>query len=251
VLWVAATDPPSLVIATQCHLTRQSVIPFEVPFLCQVRPPNRHHRVASRPGLLNTAHRAPSVLGTPSLAPSLVWGMALWTQPEILFITALGHLVGREIAGVPFLRKSGVIFHGPAWAKLVVLAYTVGADYVFSAACQIFNTGLPFMLPATIMNAAWAPQPDPLFAPVREVSRHLARIAGWVPRFLDELVGGVCQRFLPLVVDPHTCDRRSKYYCGLNRKMLSVACFPNFDSDCDPVDISTCGHPWDSREYSV
>jgi hypothetical protein len=56
------------------------------------------------------------------------------------------------------------------------------------------------MLPATIMNAAWAPQPDPLTDAVREVSRHLAQIAGWVPHFLDELVRGMCQRFLPLVV---------------------------------------------------
>jgi hypothetical protein len=107
------------------------------------------------------------------------------------------------------------------------------------------------MLPATFMNAAWAPQPDPLCALVREISRHLAQVVGWVPHFLDELVGGVCQRFLPLVVEPHACDRRSKYSCGFNREMLSVACFPNFDSDCEqcPVDIPTCGHPWDSKKY--
>jgi hypothetical protein len=57
------------------------------------------------------------------------------------------------------------------------------------------------MMPATIMNAAWAPQPDPLMATMGEVSRHLAQIADWVPHFLDELVRRVCQRFLPLVVE--------------------------------------------------
>jgi hypothetical protein len=61
-------------MATQRHLTRQFGISLRVPLLCQVRPPNRHHRVASRPGLLNTAHRAPSVVGTPTIAPSLIGG---------------------------------------------------------------------------------------------------------------------------------------------------------------------------------
>jgi hypothetical protein len=118
--------------------------------------------------------------------------MALWTQPEILFPTALGHLVGRGIAGMPFLRKRGIIFHGAAWTETTTPTSTVGADYVSSVTCQVVDTGLPFMLPATIMNATWAPQPDPLMATIREVSRPLALIAGWVPHFQDELVRGMC-----------------------------------------------------------
>jgi hypothetical protein len=130
--------------------------------------------------------------------------------PEILFVTASGHLVGRGIAGMPLHRKPGVIFHGPAWAKLEYLAYTERADCV--ASCQICNTGLPFMLPAAFVDAAWAPQPDPLCALVREISRHLALVTGWVPHSLDGLVGGVCQRPLPLAVEPRACDRICKCY---------------------------------------
>jgi hypothetical protein len=137
--------------------------------------------------------------------------MALWTLPDILIFTALDHLIGRGIAGMPFHRKPGVIRHGPAWAKLVYLAYTVRADCVTFIICQSVNLGLPFMLPATFVNAAWAPQPDLLCAPVREISRHLAMVANWVPHSLNELVGGVCQRLLPLVVEPCAYDRICKY----------------------------------------
>jgi hypothetical protein len=93
---------------------------------------------------------------------------------------------------VPLLRKPGVIRHGAAGTETAKPTSTVGADYVSSVTCQVVDTGLPFMLPATIMNATWAPQPDPLLATIREVSRLLALIAGWVPHFLDELVRGMC-----------------------------------------------------------
>jgi hypothetical protein len=127
-------------------------------------------------------------------------------------MAALGHLVGRGVAGMPLLRKPRVILHGPAWAELIVLAYTVWADSVASTSCQSGNFGLPFMLPAAFMSAAWAPQPDPLIALVGEASRHLAQVARWVPQVLDELVFGVCQRFLPLVVEPRACDKIYKCY---------------------------------------
>jgi hypothetical protein len=68
------------------------------------------------------------------------------------------------------------------------------------------------MLPAAFVDAAWAPQPDFLCALVREISRHLALVAGWVPHSLDELVGGVCQRLLPLAVEPRACDKICKCY---------------------------------------
>jgi hypothetical protein len=70
--------------------------------------------------------------------------------------------------------------------------------------------GLPFMVPAAFMYAAWAVKPNPITAPVGKISRRLAQVEGWVPHSLDEQVGGVCQRLLPLVVEPHNCDRRSK-----------------------------------------
>jgi hypothetical protein len=127
-------------------------------------------------------------------------------------MAALGHLVGRGVAGMPLLRKPRVILHGPAWAKLIVLAYTVWADSVASTSCQSVNPGLPFMLPAAIMNAAWAPQPHPLMALVGKTTRRLAQVALWVPQALDELVFGVCQRFLPLVVEPRACDKICKCY---------------------------------------
>jgi hypothetical protein len=113
---------------------------------------------------------------------------------------------------MPLLRKSRVTLHGPAWAKLLVLAYTVWADCVASMACQSVNPGLPFMLPAAFMNAAWAPQPDPLMALVGKITRRLAQVTRWVPQALEELVFGVCQRFLPLVIEPRACDKISKCY---------------------------------------
>jgi hypothetical protein len=39
VLWIAATDPSSLVVATQYHLTGQFGISFNIPPFYQVRPP--------------------------------------------------------------------------------------------------------------------------------------------------------------------------------------------------------------------
>jgi hypothetical protein len=127
-------------------------------------------------------------------------------------MAALGHLAGRGVAGMPLLGKPRVTLHGPAWAETPRPTLTVGADYVASMACQVVYPGLPFMLPAAFMNAAWAPQPDPLTALVGEASRHLAQVARWVPQVLDELVFGVCQRFLPLVVEPRACDKIYKCY---------------------------------------
>jgi hypothetical protein len=67
------------------------------------------------------------------------------------------------------------------------------------------------MMPAAFMNAACAPQPHPLMTLVGEITRHLAQVEGWVPHIMDELIIGVCQRFLPLVVKAHACDKRSEY----------------------------------------
>jgi hypothetical protein len=77
VLPVATTDPPSLVMATQCHLTRQLTTHLIIPLLSQVWPPKRHHRVTSCPGFMNSADRAAGIAAAPMTAPSLVWWMAL------------------------------------------------------------------------------------------------------------------------------------------------------------------------------
>jgi len=80
--------------------------------------------------------------------------MALSTHPEIPFTTTLGHLVGRGVAGMPLFRKPRVILHGPARTETAPSTVTVWADYAASIACQHFNPGLPFMVPATVMDAA-------------------------------------------------------------------------------------------------
>jgi hypothetical protein len=74
-------------------------------------------------------------------------------------------------------RKPTVNLYGPAWAKLPG-AYTVRADCVASIFCQVGYPGLLFMLPAAFMNAAWAPQPDPLMALVGKITRRLAKSPG-------------------------------------------------------------------------
>jgi hypothetical protein len=108
---------------------------------------------------------------------------------------------------MPLLREPGFILHGPARAELVILSNTIliWADYVTPVFSQIVYPGLPFMLPAAFMYAAWAPQPDLFTAPMGEVNRHLAHVEGWVPHAVDELVIGVCQRLLPLVIELHAC----------------------------------------------
>jgi hypothetical protein len=68
------------------------------------------------------------------------------------------------------------------------------------------------MMPAAFMNTAWAPQPHPLMTPVGEITRLLVQVESWVPQALDVLVVGMSQRFLPLAVERHACDRRSEYY---------------------------------------
>jgi hypothetical protein len=100
VLGVAATDPPSLESTTQCHLTSKFGISIAVPLLCQVWSPNRQNGMAR---LLESARRAASVLGEPTRAPSLVWWMALWTNPENLCPAAFGHLVSRGVAVMPLV----------------------------------------------------------------------------------------------------------------------------------------------------
>jgi hypothetical protein len=88
------------------------------------------------------------------------------------------------------------------------------------------------MLPAAFLDASWAPQPDSLAALVSEISRHLALVKGWVPQIMDELVGGVVQRLLLIVVESHACQRHCKYHSWFLSVMLYVACLPYLDSGC-------------------
>jgi len=65
---------------------------------------------------------------------------------------------------------------------------------------------LPFMLPSTAVDAAWAAQPDLLIAAlVRKVGWLLAFVEVWVPIGLDEVVIRVGQCLLALGVEAWAC----------------------------------------------
>jgi len=105
---------------------------------------------------------------------------------------------------VPLSEQPGVIRHGPTGAELFC-TYALWADCVAPSPCQGFNPGLPLMVPAAFMNAAWAAQPDLLTASMGEICRHLAQVAGGVPHALNDLVVRVCHSFLPPFTVPYAC----------------------------------------------
>jgi len=140
------------------------------------------------------------------VAGSLVWRVALWTQPQKPFATAFGHLGGRWIAEVPLPGHPGVILHRPTGAEPFHLAFAVWADYIVtSLICQVTYPGLPLMVPAAFMNAAWAAQADSLIAFVGEIGWHLAQIEGGVPHALNGLVVRVRQALLSLSIKSYAC----------------------------------------------
>jgi len=104
---------------------------------------------------------------------------------------------------MPVLEKPGLILHRLAGTEAATFAFAVGANYVASVLCQERNFGLPLMVPAALMNAAWAAQPDLLAAFVGEIGRQLAQIEGRMPHALDHLVVRVRQRFLAPLVDTY------------------------------------------------
>ena len=86
-----------------------------------------------------------------------------------------------------------------------MITVAIGENNLASFLCQLVNPGLPLMVPAAFMDAAWAAQPDSLSAAVGKIGRQLAQVEGWVPHALDKLVVRVRQQFLPLVIEPYTC----------------------------------------------
>jgi len=85
--------------------------------------------------------------------------------------------MGREVAVMPLLGQPEVIGHGAALEGITHAADdTVGADYVTFNSCQVGNPGLPLMVPAASMDAAWAAQSDPLMVSMSKISRQLAQI---------------------------------------------------------------------------
>jgi len=76
---------------------------------------------------------------------------------------------------------------------------------VASILCQEVNPGLPLMVSAAIMDAAWAAQPDLLTAFVGKIGGQLAQVEGGMPHALDASVVWVCQRLLPFVVEAYAC----------------------------------------------
>jgi len=90
---------------------------------------------------------------------------------------------------VPLTTNPGLIGHGLALAEGALSpALTVGADSFGSRFCQVGNPGLPLMVPAASMDAAWAAQPDLLCTFMGEVGRQLAQVEGGVPKVLDDHV---------------------------------------------------------------
>jgi len=208
VLSVAAADPPCLVPTPQGHFTGWVCVPCAIPLACQIWPPNRHCSVVRHPASFRATLRAASVMGTPTSTGSLVWWMALQAHPQMLLVTAFGHLAGRGIAGMPLLEKPVVIGHGTADTEATTPPPAVAdwAAFVFFPTRQISGCSFPLMVPAAFVDAAWAAQPDRLIPSICGIGRQLAKILNWVPLALDEAVVGVCQRFLPLVVEAYACN---------------------------------------------
>jgi hypothetical protein len=108
-IWIAAADPASHVLTAQGHLTRGFCVPLGIPLQCQIRPPNRYHRVACSPG--STTNRAAGVVSTPSATGSSVRWMTFWAQPHDLSTTALGHFCCRWVVRVPLPGQPRVVGH--------------------------------------------------------------------------------------------------------------------------------------------
>jgi len=75
--------------------------------------------------------------------------------------------------------------------------------------CQLADLGIPLMLPAALVEAAWAEQPDSVVAFMSEISRQLAQVQGGVPHALDNMAVRVCQRFLPLGIEAYLCNTQA------------------------------------------
>jgi hypothetical protein len=118
---------------------------------------------------------------------------------------------GWLVAGVPLPGQPGARGHGPTLAEFAP-AFAEGADHAVSILSQMVNPGLPLVVPAASMDAAQAAQPDHSAAFVDEVAGKLARVEGWVPHALEDLVVWVCQCFPSLVIEANTCDsERSRF----------------------------------------
>jgi len=70
----------------------------------------------------------------------------------------------------------------------------------------MFNPGLPLVVPAASVEAAWAAQQDNSFALVGEVCRHSALVVAWGPHALYQVVIWVRQRFLALIIVAYACN---------------------------------------------
>jgi len=210
VLWILA-DPPRLVMATQSHFIEGLVVPLMIPLLGQGRHPNRHLGAVRLPFLKALGAASPlfdgSGKGRPVVARSLIRRMTLRTHPKVLRFAAFGHLGrGGGVVRVPLFRQPGVFGHGLALAKAAAFAFTAGADFAATRLGQVTNLGLPLVVPAAAVEAAWAPQPHPFLAPAGEVRRLVAQVEVWVPPGLDEVVIQVGKGLFALGVQARTCN---------------------------------------------
>jgi len=139
--------------------------------------------------------------------------MTLRTHPKVLRFAAFGHLGrGGGVVRVPLFRQPGVFGHGLALAKAAAFAFTAGADFAATRLGQVTNLGLPLVVPAAAVEAAWAPQPHPFLAPAGEVRRLVAQVEVWVPPGLDEAVLRVGQGLLAFGIEARcACCGRSLF----------------------------------------
>jgi len=125
---------------------------------------------------------------------------------------------------MPLPAKHGVFSHRLALTEITPSpAFARGAYYVTSIPCQVANTSLPLMVPATSMDAAWAAQPDPFIALVEEVSWQFFLVEGRVPHAPNEMVVSVCQRFLSLI---EPCKNQAGMYTSYYAEVRYRVPFP-------------------------
>jgi len=106
--------------------------------------------------------------GQPVLLVHLLLQLAVYvecprkhTQRHFLGLLFDTYLTGRQIAWVTLLEKPRVLGHRLALTKIALppSAFTEGADYVAPILRQIQHPGLPFVVSAASVEAAWAAQP--------------------------------------------------------------------------------------------
>ncbi len=136
--------------------------------------------------------------------------MTLQARPEGFHAAAHCHFGSRGIVKVPLPGQPGVGGHGTAGTEAPA-ALTVGATEARNIAGQMSYGGIPLVVPAAAVDAAWAAQPHPLPAPVGVVCGCFALVAGGVPQVLYAVVVWVRQRFTAVLIQANICTTLAGY----------------------------------------